>query len=241
MGADVKGFHLAMLLKGNRALNYFALTSELPVPWRSILTTHQQLYLWPQMTVTCKLVRSLHNCLAKDLVWSVGCACNNMSALQCLSARHVLKKILQSFMHGAFYNFAWPWYRSIVNARMPSKLLYVGSIYYNRVHYIYIKSELAGVEEAFKKCFNAETTIFAKSSLTGCYAILKCISCRRKDYLTALCCARRVKKIMRRLVRILLPSRYVWSYREMICGQALERVRRFGKCCDAAQVSPFTL
>lgn len=230
-----------MIVRASKAVNYFAVTSELPLPWTKMLTKHQQLYLKPQMTVTCTLVRIGHLCLAEDLVWLLNCGCGNPNSLQCLASRPLIKDLVGLFMCGSVFNWEWPWYRGIVNNRMPKHLLYVGSIYYNKLHFIYIKCELEDKEEAFKSCFNADTTVFIKSKYKGVYGIMVCISCRKRTFLNAACCARRVKKTMRRLVRVLLPPRYVWSYQEVACRQAFERVTRFGKCCEMKSVTPFSL
>lgn len=230
--------HITALVNGPRSLNCFGLIGVLPIPWKSILSKHGQIFLGVHVSNMMLMTTAKHLCLAESHKWLIKCGCFDRASLQCLAAKVVMAKICYDFLAGSYFNEKWLWYRGAVNLCAPRVFMYAGSVMFQNVHYIYLHCMDMTKYEEVKACFNLDTTYFIMTN-QGLFIILKCVSCKSESYITVACCARRVKRIIKRVIKTVWERKMSVCMSEQLCQHALTAAITYGKCYDMRNVSPF--
>lgn len=230
--------HITALVKAPRSLNCFGLIGALPIPWDFILSRHGKIFLGSHLSKVMLMTTAKHLCLAVGHKWLIKCDCGNRSSLQCLSAKVVLAKICYDFIEGSYYNEKWLWYRGAVNIFSPRQFLYIGSIMFQGVHFIYLHCMDITKFSEVKACFDVRNTYFVVCN-QGLFIILRCISCKSNTYIAAACCARRVRKLIARVIKHVWNRKMTLCMSEQLCQHAVTASVTYGKCYDMRNVSPF--
>lgn len=173
---------------------------ELPIPWDFILNHYERCIFYKFFRLCgCTLTIDEHksSCFHGRELWDIHCHCQNPESLQCLSTGKILKMWCKQVLRGAFYNAQFPFYRYVANYYHLTTVRYVGSLFVNRVHLIYLH---------FKKENDLKYVLsgwLGKHRFVDCtlnsWLILKCISCKHLTEIQARVCARRTRKIIKKI------------------------------------------
>lgn len=164
-------------------------------------------------------------------VYEVHCHCDDPKSLQCAAGGRVIMSTLTKFVAGAAFNQMFPFYRSIANESVSSYVIYEGSVYYQKVHYIYI-STLPWQQTGDRLIEILRETGRDYNLYVGEYwFILRCFSCDLTEH-AAKKCAFRTNAFLMRCAKLLgTRLSYCTPRSERRLARELRRETRQGFCC----------
>lgn len=173
---------------------------ELPVPWDFIMNHYEKSFFFKFFRLcssTLTIDEHKSACFHGREFWDFHCHCEQSDSLQCLATAKVLKKLCQTVIRGAFYNKMFPFYRYVANYHQLRTVRYVGSIFVEGTHLIYLH---------FKRDSDlryVKTSWLGKHRFIDCtlntWLILKCISCKHLNETQVRVCARRTRLIIKKI------------------------------------------
>lgn len=207
----------------------FARIRELPIPWAWVLSETVLIRFLSFSGLCTNMVSHRNN---RSGVFELHCHCEDPKSLQCAAGGRVLMSTITKFVAGAAYNQLFPRYRALANDAVSSYVTYEGSIYYSKVHYIYI-STLPWQQTGDRLIEILRETGRDYNLYTGEYwIILRCFSCDLTED-AAKKCAMRTNAFLIRCAK-LLGSRLscITPREERQHERALRRAVRQGFCCS---------
>ena len=224
--------HCIAYLKSPKTAICFAMCLEIPIPWECILYHHEKVFLQPLLcsSVELEMCSVFNKFLQPDFTsltsrWCVHCHCSDQHSLQCLAGRRVVVGLVEAVLKGTMYNQMFWNYRAYVNRNMPETLMYVGSVFIRRIHFVFIRVILD------KDMNKIRTQNFGESFyINGLYSnflILVCRSCNLSEC-QAQICARRTRRYMKRAL-LCCSGPKVPSKKEPFRQRELLRFLKYGE------------
>lgn len=185
---------------GNRFVVCFVPYLELPVPWDLLLTRRERFYRSHFMR-NCSALLSIDerksSCYHGREMWDVHCHCENPGSLQCVAGAKLLRGSCRLVMKGGFYNAMFPFYRYVANYHQLRAVRYVGSIFAHGKHLIYLHLNRESDLQFINPNWLGPHRVIDCTLNT--WIVLKCTSCKRLNEMQARVCARRTRKIIKRM------------------------------------------
>ncbi|AP_000020.1 E4 ORFD [Ovine mastadenovirus A] len=223
--------HCIGYVKSPKSATCFAMCLELPILWEFILCHHETIFLKNYLcncveiemcSVYDKFLLPDYSSLAAR--WGLHCHCTDRQTLQCFAARRVIKALVKEVLKGTMYNQMFWDYRQFVNRGLPDTLLFVGSYYVRRVHFIVIKVILDKDVEKIRKLQFGEAAYI--NGLYSNFIVLICRSCNLTE-IQAKICARRTRKFLLKALKCCSGPK-VASKKEAQRQKDLIRLFKFG-------------
>ncbi|QGX41990.1 E4 [Gould's wattled bat adenovirus 1] len=170
-----------------------------PIPIEWMLPLHlKKLLAYSQLCPN--LLLDYSEPFASCPVLSIHCHCKDQRSLQCLAGRTIFVNFISEVLAGAAYNLLFKRYREIVNKGAPDNIKYVGSLYYERCHYIYFRvnsnQELESYMGDLTVCRKEGNIMWGATN----WIIYKCRSCDLSG-IAARRCAKRARKFFKTILR----------------------------------------
>lgn len=194
-GCSEGSAHVVATVRSVPGLINFILNLEMPVPINRLFNHHEKWIL--QFISYCSCPLMLLNPQRKFVGgherWAIHCHCKDPYSLQCLCAAVVMQKAISLYVYGAGFNSKFLFYREICNYNCSNMFGYVGSVYFRKFHYIYlkIKDDEMYVHLRKKMLFGNHV---CTSTIFGNYIILICKNCKSLSPAAVQACARKVRK-----------------------------------------------
>lgn len=183
---------------------------ELPVPWERILSHEEYIFLKWHLCGGLELdtLRYHRTHIDGNEWWLCHCHCSNKRSLQCLSAAVVVRQLMKEILDGAFFNCLWVFYREFVNACMPEKFIYVGSLYFREFHLVYIKC--GNDEDAHAVRYiqvGGIDAVYCNGEFSN-YFVLLCKSCKNRTERQAYVCCKKTRLWMLKAKSVCKPPKF---------------------------------
>lgn len=224
--------HSIAFVKSRRTAVGFAMCLELPVPWKQILSHHEFIFLKHHLcdNVELEICSVFNKNLQPDFssltsCWSLHCHCDDPTSLQCLSGRKVIVSLFEEILKGSAYNQMFWFYRAYVNRGMPEGLMYMGSVFFRKIHLIYIRVILdSDMKKIRKKNFGQAVYVDGNY---GNFLILFCHSCTHLSEIQAKVCAKRTRRMIKLALQYCSGPK-CYSKKELLRQKELERLMKYG-------------
>lgn len=198
-----KEFHKISSVRGHNAAVQFTGFHRCPIAWNFILSDYEKHIV----SMFCNMCEDVWTCIWTGdgyingmEYWAIHCHCENPFSLQCFAQGRLVKNWLTKILCGMAYDMQFWFYRPIANYYAVSEIRFMGSIFYEGVHLIYL-SFLSFTNYMLVRpylSFGEHEAFY-----DPCFVVLKCMSCKSLTDITAKCCAKRVRTLIKRIVFVL--------------------------------------
>ncbi|AEM06286.1 34K [Bat adenovirus 2] len=232
--------HATVVVRAPNYWNCFAFCYEVPILWNEILNTHDKILLGN--FVCCgglELILTRHCCVSEPQCWRLHCHCSDSRQLQCLAGREVLRQLVLKILAGGVINRYHLWIRESINAGHPEEIVYVGSIIFDGIHYLYFTltfniSLIQWAIEEIAKHLNPDMGFIVRGKFNF-WMVLKCRSCSVHNVTALKCCALRARKFVAKLLNALKSTVYLYvhwstSKHEERRQKALRQAMLYNRC-----------
>lgn len=223
--------HHIAFIKSPRTAVCFAMCLELPIPWKQILAYHEIVFLKHHLCdgVELEMCSVFNKQLQPDFSsltsrWSIHCHCDDSSSLQCWAGRKCITELFEELLRGTTYNQMFWFYRSYVNRGLPEGILYMGSIYFRKLHLIYIRVILDADMKRVRR-LNFGDCVYI-DGYYGNFLVIFCKSCNLTE-IQAKVCAKRTRRFLRKAMECCTGPKHT-SRREVLRQRELERLMKYG-------------
>lgn len=180
----------------------FVVFMEWPVPWGLLLSPYE-LHLLRSYLTLCQCPATLEvgstAVITGYELWALHCHCPQPGSLQCRAGAVLLKRWFLMVVAGSLINLHVPWYRPLVNERLPKEVMYVGSCFARGRHLVYIHVRYDQHAKYLLDRLSFGLAAFNYGVMNN-MLILCCTYCKTLEEIRFRCCARRTRRLLLRAV-----------------------------------------
>ncbi|AWY10566.1 34K [Polar bear adenovirus 1] len=213
--------HNVAVIKGSASALQFVGFHYCPVPWGEILSSYEQ-HVGRLCCSVCEnpwyTTWTCSENLIGEETWTIHCHCSSPRSLQCMSQAALVSHWLNEVLDGMLYDAKFCFYREIANKYSPREFQYAGSVFFRGLHLVYMHWQ-----RPYYYILSRGHVSFGrhKAYLLEGYVVLFCTSCKNLSEISARCCARRIKLLIRKLANYLAKKHVLKVWDKKYCKNRL--------------------